>query len=87
MTDATHTAGSSGWRSHPRLVWFFAATEVWDRISFQGMQAILTLYLAEQLLLPGREEQQTEQETGVERETEMPRGHRQRARDHRTPPG
>ena len=55
-TDSTHTAGPSGWRSHPRLVWFFAATELWDRISFQGMQAILTLYLAEQLLLPGRAE-------------------------------
>lgn len=39
---------------HPRLVWYFAATELWDRISFQGMQAILTLYLAEQLLLPRR---------------------------------
>ncbi len=41
-------------RRHPRLVWYFAGTELWDRISFQGMQAILTLYLAEQLLLPGR---------------------------------
>jgi POT family proton-dependent oligopeptide transporter len=30
-----------------------AATEFWDRISFHGMQALLTLYMAEQLLLPG----------------------------------
>ena len=54
---ATSSAKSGGGRTllkHPRLVWYFAATELWDRISFQGMQAILTLYLAEQLLLPGR---------------------------------
>ena len=43
-------------KRHPRLVWYFAGTELWDRISFQGMQAILTLYLAEQLLLPDRAE-------------------------------
>jgi POT family proton-dependent oligopeptide transporter len=52
---ASRAAGTGqGLFRHPRLVWYFAATELWDRISFQGMQAILTLYLAEQLLLPGR---------------------------------
>jgi POT family proton-dependent oligopeptide transporter len=30
-----------------------AATEVWDRISFHGMQALLVLYMVGQLLLPG----------------------------------
>jgi len=35
---------------------FIAATEVWDRISFQGMQALLVLYMVEQLLLPGHVE-------------------------------
>lgn len=29
-----------------------AGTEVWDRVSFHGMQALLTLYLANHLLLP-----------------------------------
>jgi POT family proton-dependent oligopeptide transporter len=37
---------------HPRGLLVLASTEVWDRISFQTMQAILTLYLAKQLLLP-----------------------------------
>ena len=39
---------------HPRGLWVLAGTELWDRISFHGMQAILTLYLASELLLPGR---------------------------------
>lgn len=38
---------------HPRGLWVLAGTELWDRISFHGMQAILTLYLASSLLLPG----------------------------------
>jgi POT family proton-dependent oligopeptide transporter len=38
---------------HPRGLFVIASTEVWDRISFHGMQALLTLYLAHQLLLPG----------------------------------
>src|SRR5579863_6497970 len=38
---------------HPRGLVVLAGTEFWDRISFHGMQALLTLYMAEQLLLPG----------------------------------
>jgi POT family proton-dependent oligopeptide transporter len=38
---------------HPRGLLFIAGTELWDRISFHGMQALLVLYMAEQLLLPG----------------------------------
>jgi len=30
-----------------------AATELWERISYHGMQALLVLYMVEQLLLPG----------------------------------
>jgi len=33
--------------------WVLAGTELWDRISFHGMQAILTLYLVSELFLPG----------------------------------
>jgi hypothetical protein len=40
----------------PRGLFFIGATELWDRISFHGMQAILVLYMAEQLLLPGHVE-------------------------------
>ena len=38
---------------HPRGLLFLAGTELWDRVSFHGMQALLTLYMVEQLLLPG----------------------------------
>ncbi|HEX5263853.1 MAG TPA: hypothetical protein VFW13_10025, partial [Phenylobacterium sp.] len=41
---------------HPRGLFVLAGTELWDRISFHGMQALLTLYMAEQLLLPGHVE-------------------------------
>ena len=37
----------------PRGLLYIAGTEVWDRISFHGMQALLVLYMVEQLLLPG----------------------------------
>ncbi|HEY8003532.1 MAG TPA: peptide MFS transporter [Phenylobacterium sp.] len=38
---------------HPRGLVVLAGTELWDRISFHGMQALLTLYMAGQLFLPG----------------------------------
>lgn len=39
---------------HPAGLWVLAGTELWDRISFHGMQAILTLYLASELLVGRR---------------------------------
>ena len=56
MTAITTDAGAVERREvfgHPRGILVIAATELWDRISFHGMQALLTLYMAEQLLLPG----------------------------------
>ena len=41
---------------HPRGLAFIAGTELWDRISFHGMQALLVLYMVDQLLLPGHVE-------------------------------
>jgi len=41
---------------HPRGLAVIGATEFWDRISFQSMQALLVLYMVEQLLLPGHVE-------------------------------
>lgn len=41
---------------HPRGLFVLAGTELWDRISFHGMQALLVLYMVEQLLLPGHVE-------------------------------
>jgi POT family proton-dependent oligopeptide transporter len=43
--------------NHPRGLWIISATELWDRISFHGMQALLTLYMVDYLLLPGHIEQ------------------------------
>ena len=37
----------------PRGLAYIAATELWERISFHGMQALLVLYMIERLLLPG----------------------------------
>lgn len=37
---------------HPRGLLVLAGTELWDRISFSGMQAILVLYMVERLFLP-----------------------------------
>jgi POT family proton-dependent oligopeptide transporter len=41
---------------HPRGLTVLAATELWDRISFHGMQALLVLYMVEELLRPGHVE-------------------------------
>jgi POT family proton-dependent oligopeptide transporter len=38
---------------HPRGLVVLAGTELWERISFHGMQALLVLYMVGQLLLPG----------------------------------
>ena len=43
-------------RSHPSGLWVLAGTELWDRISFHGMQALLVLYMVGELLLPGHVE-------------------------------
>ena len=41
---------------HPRGLAVLAGLEVWDRISFYGMQALLVLYMVGSLLLPGHVE-------------------------------
>src|SRR5687767_10607415 len=37
----------------PRGLWVLAGTELWERISFHGMQALLVLYMVGAVLLPG----------------------------------
>ena len=67
MTDAVVGTEASAllqdWQSqqreafgHPRGLLYLTATEFWDRVSFHGMQALLVLYMVEQLLLPGHVE-------------------------------
>ena len=41
---------------HPRGLVVLGGTELWDRISFHGMQALLVLYMVGQLFLPGHVE-------------------------------
>ena len=41
---------------HPRGLAYLAFTELWERFSYYGMTALLTLYMVKQLLLPGHEE-------------------------------
>jgi POT family proton-dependent oligopeptide transporter len=41
---------------HPRGLGVLALTELWDRISFHGMQAVLVLFMVDQLLRPGHVE-------------------------------
>ena len=41
---------------HPRGLAYLAFTELWERFSYYGMTALLALYLAKQLLLPGHAE-------------------------------
>ena len=38
---------------HPRGLLFLTFTEVWERFSFYGMQALLVLYMVDQALTPG----------------------------------
>ena len=41
---------------HPRGLAYLAGTELWERLSFAGMQALLVLYMVSALLLPGHVE-------------------------------
>ncbi len=41
---------------HPRGLAWLSFTEVWERFSYYGMQALLVLYLTHRLLLPGHVE-------------------------------
>lgn len=59
MPDSTAAAlppssATPGRFGHPRGLWVLAGTELWDRISFHGMQAMLVLYMAGELLDPAR---------------------------------
>ena len=38
---------------HPKGLFYLAFSEAWERLSYYGMQALLVLYMSEQLLRPG----------------------------------
>lgn len=41
---------------HPRALAYLVFAELWERFSYYGMQALLVLYMSQQLLLPGHVE-------------------------------
>ena len=41
---------------HPRGLGWLSFTELWERFSYYGMQALLVLYMTHRLLLPGHAE-------------------------------
>ena len=53
MSAAIGTGDRKTLLDHPPGLWIITSTELWDRISFHGMQALLTLYMVDYLLLPG----------------------------------
>ena len=58
MTDrvAEETSERGLFFGHPRGLLVLAATELWERISFYGMQTLLVLYMVDELLRPGHVE-------------------------------
>lgn len=46
----------TGFLGHPPGLFYLAFTELWERFSYYGMTALLTLYMVQQLLLPGHAE-------------------------------
>lgn len=53
MAAAAIGEGETLW-GQPKGLAFLAITEAWERFSFYGMRALLILYMAQELLLPGR---------------------------------
>lgn len=59
LTDAPNISlpAKPEFLGQPRGLIFIGGTELWERISFHGMQALLVIYMVDQLLLPGHIEQ------------------------------
>jgi POT family proton-dependent oligopeptide transporter len=53
---AAAAPADSGPFGHPRGLFYLAFTEAWERFSYYGMTALLSLYMVDQLLRPGHAE-------------------------------
>ena len=53
MTAVTSPPPDRWFFGHPKGLAYLAFTEAWERFSYYGMLALLTLYMTKQLLLPG----------------------------------
>jgi POT family proton-dependent oligopeptide transporter len=56
MAENEAAAGPGRARTHPPGLWYLAFTEMWERFSYYGMTALLSLYMVGQLLTPGHAE-------------------------------
>ncbi len=50
--EAVAQPGETQVGGHPKGLYFLSFTEMWERFSFYGMSALLTLYMVKELLLP-----------------------------------
>lgn len=57
MLGKIEQAAASQPRSHPKGLYYLSFTEMWERFSFYGMSALLTLYMVKELLLPANASQ------------------------------
>ena len=55
-TTIEASISSKTFLGHPRGLLFLSFTEVWERFSFYGMQALLVLYMVDRALTPGHVE-------------------------------
>ena len=53
IAAARAVPAKGGFFGHPAGLGYLAFTEAWERFSFYGMQALLVLYMVDQLLRPG----------------------------------
>jgi POT family proton-dependent oligopeptide transporter len=56
VTTTRAAAASSDLFGHPRGLTYLFATEMWERFSYYGMRALLTLYMVKYLFQPGHAE-------------------------------
>ena len=56
VTTTRVAAASSDLFGHPRGLTYLFATEMWERFSYYGMRALLTLYMVKYLFQPGHAE-------------------------------
>ncbi len=56
MSDCVAVSDHGEWLGHPKGLYTLVGTEVWERFSFLGMQALLMLYMTKYLLIDGRAE-------------------------------
>src|SRR5215218_4040571 len=49
--DQAILQGSSSQKGHPKGLWVLFGTEMWERFNFYGMRALLSLFLAESLMM------------------------------------